>query len=170
MKVEREQAEEKRRKDLERIQEFQDNVDFDRPGGVLRGAPRPLTKRDLENAQVMSSPVIDAEAKLQDAVAKAGTLDSPVLRVRLPPRPELDCLLRARPAAYGESTGGDIGSEGETPFLLPGEGEANLCTWAASRPAVVPVSDSRGHFQHACTNRAPRHQGWHTASTPSCLS
>ena len=76
VKVEREQAEEKRRKDLERIQEFQDNVDFDRPGGVLRGAPRPLTKRDLENAQVMSSPVIDAEAKLQDAVAKAGTLDS----------------------------------------------------------------------------------------------
>lgn len=75
-KVEREQAEEKRRKELARMQEFQDNVDFDRPGGVLRGAPRTLTKRDLENAQVMSSPVIDAEAKLQDATAKAGTLDS----------------------------------------------------------------------------------------------
>lgn len=76
VKVEREQAEEKRRKELARVQEFQDNVDFDRPGGVLRGAPRALTKRDLENAQVMSSPVIDAEAKLQDATAKAGTLDS----------------------------------------------------------------------------------------------
>jgi len=31
-KLEREQAAEKRRKELARIQEYQDNVDFDRPG------------------------------------------------------------------------------------------------------------------------------------------
>ena len=55
-KLEREQAAEKRRTDLARVQEYQDNVDFDRPGGVLRKAPATLTKRDLENAQVSPNP------------------------------------------------------------------------------------------------------------------
>jgi len=75
-KVERELQEEKRQKERERVQNFQDNVDFDRPGGVLRGPPSALTKADFENSQVMRSPVIDSEAALQDATARAGTLES----------------------------------------------------------------------------------------------
>lgn len=78
VKAEREAAE-KREKERMRLQSFQDSVDFqniDGRTGAVRDAPRKLTKGDLENSQVMRSPVIDAEARLQDATAKAGSLES----------------------------------------------------------------------------------------------
>ena len=52
------------------MQEYQDNVDFDRPGGVLRKAPATLTKRDLENAQVSPNPDPDP-----NQVVEQGTHD-----------------------------------------------------------------------------------------------
>lgn len=75
-KLEREAAEEKRRDANKKMQDWQDNVDFYRPGGVLRQPTKQLTKGDLENAQVTRSPVIDAEKRLQDVTARAGTLGS----------------------------------------------------------------------------------------------
>lgn len=59
-----------------KMMEYQDNVDFMRPGGVMRQPSQQLTRADLENSRVTSSPVIDAENRLQEAMARAGTLGS----------------------------------------------------------------------------------------------
>jgi len=75
-KLEREAEEARRLEANKRMQNYQDNVDFDRPGGVLRQHTPTLTKGDLENAQVLRSPIIDAEKRLQDASARSGSLAS----------------------------------------------------------------------------------------------
>ena len=73
---EMEERAEARAEQERKMMEYQDNVDFMRPGGVMRQPSQQLTKADLENSRVTTSPVIDAENRLQEAAARAGTLGS----------------------------------------------------------------------------------------------
>lgn len=65
---ERDAAEAEKARQAAKMAEYQDNVDFYRPGGVMRQPTNVLTREALANAQKTSSPAIDADAALQKCV------------------------------------------------------------------------------------------------------
>ena len=55
---------------------YLDNVDLSRPGGVLQQPTNVLTRDMLKNSQKVSSPSIDAEARLQQAAKDVGSMST----------------------------------------------------------------------------------------------
>lgn len=53
---------------------YLDNLDMTRPGGVMRQTTNLLTREGIESAQKTSSPTIDADQRLKEAIAEVGNI------------------------------------------------------------------------------------------------